>query len=83
MWLFFAGLLHGAPRSDGSRYCWATDPRYFTALCRRAVAHAPTRRGPEWKKTLRGSPSAAVQQGFPPEGMARVAEGVIDNAKGS
>ncbi|OPZ57106.1 MAG: hypothetical protein BWY88_01253 [Synergistetes bacterium ADurb.Bin520] len=32
-------------------------------------------------KTLRGRPSAAVQRGFPPEGMARVAEGVLGGVK--
>ena len=81
VWLFFAGLVHGIARSDGSRYCWATDPGYFSALCRIAVTYAPILCGPEWKETLRGSLSAAVQRGFPYEGMHETAGKILDNAR--
>ena len=81
VWLFFAGLVHGIARSDGSRYCWATDPGYFAALCRMAVTYAPILCGPEWKGILRESLSAAVQRGFPYGWMLGVASGILDNAR--
>ncbi|WP_300524223.1 glucosaminidase domain-containing protein [Aminiphilus sp.] len=64
-WLFFAGLSWGAPRKDGTRLRWATDPNYSASLVRAALTLAPSLLGGAWKDILRCSFSAARSRGFP------------------
>ncbi len=64
-WLFFAGLVWGAPRKDGTRLQWATDPNYSASLVRAALTLAPSLLGGAWKDILRCSFSAARSRGFP------------------
>jgi hypothetical protein len=64
-WLFFAGLSWGAPRKDGTRLQWATDPNYSASLVRAALTLAPSLLGDAWKDILRCSFSAARSRGFP------------------
>lgn len=77
VWLFFAGLVHGIARSDGSRYCWATDPGYFAALCRMAVTYAPILCGDRWSDLLTQSAKAAEERGFPMAGMNSVVKEIL------
>ena len=77
VWMYFAGFLYGLQRANGSRYQWATDPKYFSALCRIAKNYAPTLCGDRWDTLLTQSAKAAEERGFPVAEMNSVVKEIL------
>ena len=77
VWLYVAGLTYGLQRENGGRYQWATDPSYFTALCRIVKNYAPALCGEKWLDLLTQSANAAEERGFPIAGMHSVVKEIL------